>query len=82
MSSTPMTRRAAPSRHRTETRTPRPVGEFAYNLVLAVLLGAAVLLFIAGGTSAELQGLWSYALYAVGFSAIVFFVHLRLERRR
>jgi hypothetical protein len=56
--------------------------EGTYNLVLAVLLGCAVLLFIAGGTTRELQVLWTYALSAVGVSAIIFFAHLGMQRGR
>lgn len=82
MSSTQMTRRATPSRTRNHPKTSRVVAEWSYNLLLTALLRAAVLMFIAGGTTAELQGLWAYALYAVGISAVIFFVHLRLERRR
>lgn len=82
MSSTPMTRRAGPSRHRAETEGSGRLAEFAYNLALGVLLGGAVLLFIAGGLRAELQVLWSYALSAVGIGAVLFFAHLHLARRR
>ncbi len=82
MLSTPMTRRADPSRHRAGAERPGRVAEFIYNLVLGVLLGGAVLLFIAGGTRAELQVLWSYALSAVGVGAVLFFAHLHLARRR
>lgn len=82
MSSTPMTRRADPSRHRAETERPGRLAEFVYNLALGVLLGGAVLLFIAGGMRAELQVLWSYALSAVGVGAVLFFIHLHIARRR
>ncbi|MET0590788.1 MAG: hypothetical protein ABWZ77_06395 [Naasia sp.] len=56
--------------------------EIAYNTVLAVLSGAAVLLFILGGTSASFQGLWAVAVTAVAAIVLLFTAHRILTRER